>query len=176
MSTPAGPEKLGDATKHQQIARVREAFAGLMDATGEIDEREMSAKGIGDWSVCEVLAHIAGWTRIDTTIVRRLARGEAPFAPGEDYGTGDSRNPGFARSAAGKPAATVVDELRSAFEAFIAAAESLSEERFAQGRTAHRIIEESALAHIREHRIEIERYRQVLGAAAAVPETDNKQK
>lgn len=66
-------------------------------------------------------------------------------------------------------AESVVVDLRNVFEAFVAAAESLPEERFASGRTAHRVMEEGAFAHIREHRIEIEQDGASRRAAAQVP-------
>jgi len=145
--------------KYQHIDRVRGEFVALMDAISGLDERAMTVPAVGEWGLREVLAHIAGWTRIDTTIMRRLARGETPLPGDEEYGTGEGRNPGFAKDAAGKPVAAVVNDLHSAFGEFLAAAESVPEERFARGRTAHRVMEESAFAHIKEHRIEIESYR-----------------
>lgn len=65
-------------------------------------EQALTAPGIGEWSVREVLAHITGWTLIDTSIMRRLARGERPLPKGEKYGTGDTRNANFAAEAASK--------------------------------------------------------------------------
>ncbi len=124
-----------------------------------MDEQALTTPGIGDWSIREVFAHIAGWTLVDTEILRRLARGARPFAEGDDYGTGESRNPGYAAAAASQSAASVLAELRVSFAEFIAAAESVPEERFAEDRTAYRLMRESGTAHLREHRAEIEAFR-----------------
>jgi len=151
--------------KHEQIGQAREAFARLMDAIEGMDEQALTTPGIDVWSVREILAHIAGWTLVDTGIMRRLARGERPLPEGEEYGTGDSRNRGYAAGAASKSAATIVGELRVAFDEFVTAAESVPEDRFAEGRTAHRVMQESVWQHLREHSAEIETYRATLVGA-----------
>ena len=145
--------------KHHQTEQAQQEFARLMQAIAGMDEAALTAPGIGDWSVREVLAHIAGWAQIDTEILRRIARGERPLPEGEDYGTGESRNPGYAAAAAAKSGGGVIAEARLAFDAFIAAAQAVPDERFADGRTAQRVMQDSGLAHIREHRAEIESYR-----------------
>jgi hypothetical protein len=150
--------------KHEQIGRAREAFARLLNAIDGMDEQALTTPGLDAWSVREILAHIAGWMLIDTRIMRRLGRGERPLPEGEQYGTGDSRNPGYAAGAASKSAAIVVDELRKAFDAFLSAAESVPEDRFSEGRTAQRLMQESALQHLHEHSAEIETYRAASGA------------
>jgi hypothetical protein len=91
--------------------------------------------------------------------MHRLARGERPLPEGEDRGTGESRNPGFAAAATKKSAATVINELHTTFDAFVAAAEAVPEERFAEGRTAYRIMQEDGYEHVKNHRAEIEAYR-----------------
>jgi Mycothiol maleylpyruvate isomerase N-terminal domain len=146
-------------TKQDQIKRVREEFVRLTDAIADMDEQALTTPGIGEWGVREVLAHIAGWTRIDAKIMRRLERGERPLPEGEEYGTGDNRNPGFAAEAAARSARNVLDELRVAFLEFMAAAEALPEARLAEGHTAQRIVQDSACEHIKEHRVEIDSYR-----------------
>jgi DinB family protein len=148
--------------KREQIARTREEFTRLMDAIAGLDEQELTTPDIDQWSVREVLAHIAGWTRLDTQIMRRLARGERPLAEGEDYGTGESRNPGFAAEAGPKSAQAVIDDLVVVFDEFLTAAEAVPGDRFADGRTAQRIMHESASEHLKEHRAEIESWRKTL--------------
>lgn len=145
--------------KHEQIERAREEFARLMDAITGMDEQALTAPGIGEWSVREVLAHLTGWTLIDASIMRRLARGERPLPEGEEYGTGDTRNAGFAAKGASKSAGTASAELSAAFGTFIAAAEAVPEERFAEGRTAYRIMQEAEYEHLKEHRAEVAAYR-----------------
>ncbi|MEX2245273.1 MAG: maleylpyruvate isomerase N-terminal domain-containing protein [Dehalococcoidia bacterium] len=151
--------------KHEQIEGARTEFARLMDAIESMDEYAMTTPGMGEWGVREVLAHITGWTLIDTEILRRLGRGERPLREGEEYGTGDSRNPGFASAAAPKSAANVIAELRAAFDEFVAVAETLPEERFQEGRTVYRLMRDSAQQHLSEHCAEIESYRSMRAKA-----------
>ena len=151
--------------KYEQIGQAREAFVRLMSAIDGLDEQELTTPAIDAWSVREILAHIAGWTLIDTRIMRRLARGERPLPEGQERGTGESRNPAYAAEASSKSGATVVAELRSAFDQFLTAAESVPDVRFAEGRTAQRIMQESARQHLYEHSAQIEAYRAGLAGA-----------
>ena len=144
--------------KQQQIERSRAEFARLMGELAGKDESALTATAIDEWSVREVLAHIAGWLLLDADIMRRLARGERPLPEGEDRGSGDTRNPGYALADAAKSAATVIDELRAAFNEFITAAEAVPEERFADGRTSQRIMQGNGFAHVNEHREQIEAF------------------
>ncbi|MEX0749562.1 MAG: DinB family protein [Dehalococcoidia bacterium] len=144
--------------KRQQIDAVRNELALLLAATGGLDEAALTIPGIGEWSVREVIAHITGWALLDTRILQRLARGERPLPEGEEYGTGEERNPGYAAEARTKTAAAVIDELRAAFAALIDAAEALPEERFEQGRTAQRIMQSDGSDHMAAHRREIEEF------------------
>jgi hypothetical protein len=150
----------GQAT---QIQRVRDEYDQLLASVAGLDEAALTARGIGDWGVREVLAHIAGWFSVDAELMRRIAAGEHPLPGGvEAYGSGETRNPEFAREASAKPASAVITELDAAFEEFIAAAEALPEERFAEGRMSQRILQGNGWEHMSEHRAEIEAYRAML--------------
>lgn len=150
--------------KHDQIERARQEFAELMNAIAGLDEDELTVPGIGEWSVREVMAHIAGWTLIDTEIMRRLGRGERPLQEGEEYDI-DTRNAGYAAEAASKSAGAVNGELRTAFDEFIKAATAVSEDRFTEGRTAYRMMQGPAYEHLKEHRAEVEAHRSRIAKA-----------
>jgi hypothetical protein len=155
--------------KDEQIEAVRAELGLLNDAVASLDEPALTTPGIGDWSIREVMAHIAGWARLDTRILQRLARGERPLPEGEEYGTGDERNPGFAADAKGKSGALVIGEVHHAFDALLEAAASLPAERFEEGRTAQRIMESDGAGHLAEHRREIEAFIATLGSGNAAP-------
>jgi hypothetical protein len=146
--------------KREQIRRVEAEFDALMTSFEGMDEAALTQPGMGEWSVREVLAHVAGWFELDAELMRRIAAGEHPLPDGgEAYGSGETRNPEFARVAATKMAAVVIEELRGSFAGFIAAAEALPEERFAEGRMSQRILQGNGWEHMGEHRAKIEAYR-----------------
>ena len=150
--------------KNEQIRQVEDELDCFVAVVEKLRGAELTDRALDEWSVREILSHITGWTRIDIDILRRLARNERPLPEGEEYGTAESRNPGFAADAQNKSPDELLGELRGAFAEFIAAAEALPEERFEDGRTAHRILRESAYAHLAEHRTEIESYARSLRA------------
>jgi len=144
--------------KDAQIDAVREELRLLGETLAGLDERTLTSAGMDAWSIREVIGHITGWALIDTDILRRLARGERPLPEGEEYGTGDERNPGFAAAASTKSGAAVIDEMQRAFAVLLEAASQVPEERFEQGRTAQRIMESDGAGHLAEHRREIQAY------------------
>jgi hypothetical protein len=152
--------------KRAQIKRVRDEYDRLCASFNGLDEAALTDGGIGDWGVREVLAHIAGWFALDAELMRRIAAGEHPLPGGiEAYGSGETRNPDFAREASTKKASAVITELDAAFGEFLAAAEALPEERFAEGRMSQRILQGNGWEHMSEHRAEIEGYRKTLELA-----------
>jgi hypothetical protein len=144
--------------KYEQIEAVRHELRRLDETIGGLDEGALTAVGIDQWSIREVIAHITGWALLDTRILQRLARGERPLPEGEEYGTGEERNPGFASEARTRSGAEIIAEMRGAFEELLAAASELPEDRFEQGRTAQRIMESDGSGHLAEHRREIEAF------------------
>jgi hypothetical protein len=152
--------------KRAQIQRVREEYDRLCASFSGLDEAALTARGIGEWGVREVLAHIAGWFALDAELMRRIGAGEHPLPNGvQGYGSGETRNPGFAREASTKPASEVIAELHAALTEFIAAAEALPQERFAEGRMSQRILQGNGWEHMAEHRAETEAYRKTLQSA-----------
>ena len=143
--------------KHEQLQRVRQEYRRLLASFAGLDEAALCAPDIGEWGVREVLAHLAGWLALDAELMRRIASGRHPLPDGPAaYGSGETRNPDFAREAATKTAADIIIGLHAAFAAFVAAAESLPEERFAEGRMSQRILQGNGWEHMAEHRTEIE--------------------
>lgn len=144
--------------KDAQIAAVRRELRRLDQTIAGLDERALTAIGIDAWCIRDVIAHITGWALIATRILQRITRGERPLPEGEEYGTGEERNPGFAAEARTKAAAAVLDDMHTAFAELLEAAARVPEKRFERGRTAQRIMETECAAHLAEHRREIEAY------------------
>ncbi len=135
-------------------------FADLLASFEGLSDEAMTKLWFGDWGVKDILAHIAGWHREMAQALDRMARGERPVPEGVDYSDPDVWNARFAAAQRLSPVAEVVDELKASKEAFAAAARRLPEDRFEEGRAAHRILHTSAIDHYREHAPAIREWRQ----------------
>ena len=135
-------------------------FAELLASFEGLSDEAMTRVWFGDWGVKDILAHVAGWQREMAQALERMARGERPVAEGVDYSDPDPWNARFAGAQRLSPLAEVVEELVASKEAFVAAARQLPEDRFEEGRAAHRILHASAIDHYREHAPAIREWRQ----------------
>ena len=135
-------------------------FADLLRSFEGLSDEAMTQVWFGDWGVKDILAHVAGWQREMTQALERMARGERPVAEGVDYSDPDPWNARFAAAQRMSPVVEVVDELTASKEAFVAAARQLPEDRFEEGRAAHRILHATAIDHYREHAPQIKAWRE----------------
>lgn len=132
-----------------------EAFEGLNDV-------QMSEIWLGDWSVHDILAHVAGWHRVMSGALDRVAQGERPTPEGVDYSDTDAWNDGFSQEQKGVSSKAIVTELQAAFDAFRSAVVTVGDDRFEPGRTVDRIIRVNAIDHYVEHGGQINNWRQKL--------------
>ena len=72
----------------------------------------------------------------------------------------DPINARFAEVARNTPPAAMIDELKASKEAFVAAARTVPEDRFEEGKTAYRILHTTGIDHYREHMPPIQDWRQ----------------
>lgn len=121
------------------------------------------------WSVKDILAHIAAWLREGVRTMEALARGERPSAQGEDDADVDARNARFVEQWRGALVQEVETELHLAKEAFVRAMRSLPQERFAEGRTARRVIFGEGIDHFKEHSEEIYDWKEREGVGRPLP-------
>src|SRR3990172_9184416 len=142
-------------TKEKLLAALDSGFAGLLDAVSGLSEEQMSRVWYGDWSVRDILAHVAGWHREEIAMLERMARGERAVPETADYSDDDAWNARFAAKWRAASAGEVLAELNASKEAYVAAAGRLPEERFEEGRTAQRLVREGCIEHYREHGDEI---------------------
>src|SRR3990170_8191827 len=144
-------------------ALLREMDAGFADLLSSVDglsEEQMMRIWYGDWSVRDILAHIAGWHREEIAMLERMARGERPVPESADYTDDDAWNARFVAKWRAASAGEVLAELKAIKEAYVAAAGRLPEERFEEGRTAQRLVREGCIEHYREHGDEIREWRE----------------
>ena len=135
-------------------------FDNLLGAIEGLNDEQMTRVWYGDWGVCDILAHIAGWHREMTSAFQRMARGERPVPEGVDYDDPDPWNARFAAAQRNTSLGHTVAELKASREAFVTAARQLPEERFEEGRAAYRILHATGIDHYREHAPAIREWRQ----------------
>lgn len=134
-------------------------FDTLLKSVEGLTDAQMTRVWFGDWGVREILAHIAGWHWEMTGALERMSRGERPVPEGVNYDDADAWNARFAGGIENTDPDEVSEDLHASKEAFVAAARLLPEERFEEGKTAHRILHTTGIDHYREHYPAIQEWR-----------------
>ena len=137
--------------KQSVLGELQTAFDELIAALKGLDERAMGKVFYGEWSVKDILAHLAGWHHQMTGAMERMARGEKPTPEGVDYSDSDAWNARFAAAMRVQNATTVVADLRQSFANSKRAAAAIPDDRYGEGKTINRMLEGSGYGHYREH-------------------------
>ena len=132
------------------LATARE-YKAFHEALHGLNEEQTAEVWLGTWGVKEIVAHITAWHREMAPALERLARGERPFAEGVSYDDVDAWNARFAAGARDREVADLLLDLDRSHEAFMQAADRVPAERWAAGKTTHRIVDASCAHHYREH-------------------------
>ncbi len=154
------------------IERNAEARADLLDAIDALPAERRAAGWYGpqQWSVQDVLAHLARWQEGWGHALRSVAAGERPAVPGYEPNRDDPDAADNAYNAAsveelrGQPWEAVLARLRAAREAHDEAIRGLSvlePDRYAEGRTPYRLAD--AAHHDHEHAEDIRAWRREQG-------------
>jgi hypothetical protein len=68
-----------------ELETIARSWQNLLDADAGVPEERMTEPGVeGEWSVKDVLAHVAYWDNVDLEMIERFANGVAE-TEGEDY-------------------------------------------------------------------------------------------
>jgi hypothetical protein len=136
-------------------------FENLLATIDGLSDGQMTKVWHGEWSVRDILAHAAGWHREEAGMLERMARGERPWpeGSGHPYNDGDAWNARFVEKWHTASPATILEELKASKDAYVAAARLLPEERFREGRTAYRLLQEGCIDHYRDHAAHIREWR-----------------
>ncbi len=137
--------------KQSVLSELQAAFDELVAALQGLDERAMGTVFYGEWSIKDILAHLAGWHHQMTGAMERMARGEKPTPEGVDYSDSDAWNARFAAAMRVQNASTVVAGLRQSFATYKRAAAAIPDDRYGEGKTINRMLEGSGHGHYREH-------------------------
>ena len=135
-------------------------FDDLLSSVEGLSDEQMLVEWFDGWSVRDILAHVAGWHREMTPVLERIAKGERPLPEGVSYDDADAWNAKFAAAHRNTPPGQMLEEVKASKEALIAAAKTVPEERFVEGRAAYRILSGTAAGHYREHIGPIREWRQ----------------
>jgi hypothetical protein len=150
-------------SRDQLIRQADSDFDELLSSFEGLSEEQMLQAWFDGWSVRDILAHVSGWHREMTPVLERIAKGERPVPEGVSYDDADAWNAKFAAAHKDTTPAAMVEELKASEEAFLAAAKTVPEERFEEGRAAHRILNGTGAGHYREHIGPIREWRQAEG-------------
>jgi hypothetical protein len=137
--------------KQESLAKLQGDFNDLLASFDGMDDSALTRVFYGDWSVKDILAHVAGWHHAMAAAMERMARGERPTPEGVDYSDSDAWNARFAAAMAPQNASTVVADLRQSFATYVRAAEAIPDDRWGEGKTINRIVETSGYGHYAEH-------------------------
>jgi hypothetical protein len=151
------------SAKQELLNRAAREYRAFHEAVQGLNEEHMTEVWFGTWSIREIVAHIAGWHREMAPALERLARGARPIPEGVSYDDVDAWNARFAATAGNTAVADLLLELDKTHEYFMHAAAAVPEDRFAAGKTAHRIVDQSSAHHYREHAEQIRTWRAARG-------------
>lgn len=146
--------------RDELLAELDREFSALLEAVEGLTDEQMVKPWYGDWSVRDILAHIAGWHHEMDDGLDRISRGERPTPEGVDYSDENAWNARFVETWASASPAAVVAELKASKELFESAARLVPENRYEQGRAAYRILRGSGADHYREHAPAIREWRE----------------
>ncbi len=149
--------------KQKAIKQVEDNAGEFNAAIDGLDEAQMTKVFYGDWSVKEILAHIAGWQTEMTAGIERMSRGERPTPEGVDYTDADAWNAKFAGASKSQSASDIAEQARAVYTKYIAAANSIGDDRYGEGKTINRMLEASGYGHYEEHLPALREYRKQLG-------------
>ena len=150
-------------SRDELLDKVDAGFDDLMAAVSGLTDKQMSQPWFGEWGVRDILAHVAGWHREMVGAFERIAAGERPVPEGTDYSDADKWNAKFSEAKRSAKALDIITEVKASQKAFVDAARRVPEDRFAEGKTANRILHTTGIDHYLEHLPAIREWRQKEG-------------
>ena len=133
------------------LTDLEHSFANLQEAIAGLTHEQLLMKWFGDWCVYDICSHIVGWHHEMDDALERIARGEKPTPEGVDYSDADAWNARFIDTWVQSSGQAVLAELVSSKDLFVAAAKTVPDEKFEEGRAAYRILTRTGTNHYAEH-------------------------
>lgn len=138
-------------SKQELMADLDTAYERFRSLVEPLDEERFTERWFGSWGVREIVAHLAGWHRELGGGLERMGRGERPTPEGVDWDDVQGWNEKFTASTESEGKEQVLQELETAVKRFKAAASSLPEDRFGNGKTASKMIDRAGISHFVTH-------------------------
>jgi len=158
--------------KAELIQRIETEWARLQHSLDGLSEEQLHLPGVvGDWSVKDILAHIAAW---QTRLITAMFKAEKGFAPDTTGGGAavDRLNEKFYRELKDRPFEQVWDDLDASYQQLLRRLAGWSDRdlfdakrfKWMQGEPFERYIAGDSYEHYAEHAAQIEAWRQTRGA------------
>ncbi len=145
------------------LSQLEEARSELMAALQGLPEDKMTAPMLGEWSVKDILIHIAAWDEVAVQDLRRVARGRVPTVAAIRGQEDIDRWNGFLVAARRPfPMAQVLAELEENRASLRQVLAQLPDALFGEGQLGRTFCEIPA-RHEREHAQQIRSWRQEQG-------------
>lgn len=142
--------------KQGVIADYRAAYSEFRAAVDGLTDEQMTKPFLDEWTVREVVGHIAGWHDQMTLGLQRMAQGQRPTPEGVDWSDTQGFNMRFAQDVSGRRPSDLLQDLDGKAQQFIGALQALPEDRFGEGKTVNRMAAGAGYEHFREHSGEIQ--------------------
>jgi hypothetical protein len=153
-------EDLVMAFKEELAKKLDTAYAAFCAAIAGLDDADFARSWMdGGWGVREVVAHLAGWHRLLAGGLERMAHGDKPVPPGQNWSDPQPFNRQFVKDVDGKSQVALLDGLDAAVGAFKLAAIGVPDDRFRPGSTGERMFQGVGIEHFGEHTAAIEAWR-----------------
>ncbi len=153
-------------TKMELLEKLRSGRERLEATIAGLDEADMARPGVvGDWSVKDVLAHIAAWEAELVTALWYITLGRRPRLA--DIRNVDSWNARRYQENKDRPLDRVLADYHGIYTQLLQRVDKLSDDElndpgrydWTQGRPLADVIAENSYAHEEEHAAQIEAYR-----------------
>jgi hypothetical protein len=145
--------------KQSVINEYRSAYDEFKRSVSGLNEEQLTKPFLDDWSVREVVGHIAGWHEQMTLGYQRMAQGQRPTPEGVDWSDTQGFNMRFAQGVAGNNATALLSDLDVKVQGFMGALQAMPEDRFGENKTVNRMAAGAGYEHFREHAQEIQQAR-----------------
>lgn len=129
-----------------------QARAELMEAVDALSAEQRREVWFGEWSLHDVIAHIAAWQDGFAHALELLARGERPVIPGaqgDDFDAFNAASTEARKDLGWEQLMAELSTARQRHEAAVRGLSALAPERLAPGKTANNLSDEAE--HDREH-------------------------
>jgi uncharacterized protein (TIGR03083 family) len=146
--------------RQEVYGQLHEARKELLAAVDGLKPDQMTVPMLGDWSVKDILAHVASWEEFALPDLRRAAKGRMPALASFREAEVDDWNRALMSLRRNFPLDQVMGELEEYREATMAALDAVPDERFGQFPS---IMAQITVRHDRDHAADIVKWREKEG-------------